>query len=181
MRILDRVLLAIYTILIIIISVIAMAIALRWIPADTVYMYIRSVYDNTQVAIAVLIVGLLFLVISLELLLSGSRRSTPRGAMLKSDGTGSVMLSVNAIDSMVQRSARMIEGIKDIKSSVSVDPEGTQIMLSVQVEQDVKIPELTDNLQSQVKEYVENYGGIKIKAITVRVDSISPTTRYKAE
>jgi len=181
MRIMDRILLAVYTVLIIILSIVAIAVSLHLIPLETMYAYIQSVYDSLQIAIVVLIISLLFLIISLELLLSGVRHKAPRGALLKADESGSVMLSISAIDSMVQRSARMIEGVRDIRSSVSVDADGTKIMLSVQVEQDVNIPELTDNLQAQVKEYLEKYGGIKIKSLAVRIDSISPANRNRVE
>lgn|GEM_PF-768461 len=181
MRIWDRVLLAIYTIIIAIFSVITIVVSLKLVNMDTIYYCIQTLYNNNQVSIVVIIVALLLLAVSLELLLSGIRRPVYKGAIIRADNSGSVMLSVSAIDTMVQRSARMIEGIKDIRSSVMVEPDGTRIALSILVDQDVNIPELTANLQSQIKEYVEKYGGIKIKSVMVKVDNISSSAHNKME
>ncbi len=113
------------------------------------------------------------LLIALILLILGFRRSKgPGNAVLKGSEYGEVAISIAAIENMVLRTVQQTQGIKDVSRQVSFTQDGLIISVKIMVMPDVAMPNLTSELQSKIKEYVEEITGITVHEVKVMVENI---------
>ncbi len=113
------------------------------------------------------------LLIALILLILGFRRSKgPGNAVLKGSEYGEVAISIAAIENMVLRTVQQTQGIKDVSRQVSFTQDGLIINVKIMVMPDVAMPNLTGELQSKIKEYVEEITGITVNEVKVMVENI---------
>ncbi len=113
------------------------------------------------------------LLVAIILLILGFRRSKgPANAVLKGSEYGEVAISITAIDNMVLRTVQQTEGIKDVSRQVSFTQDGLIISVKINVMPDVAMPNLTSELQSRIKEYVEEITGITVHEVKVIVENI---------
>ncbi len=113
------------------------------------------------------------LLIALILLILGLRRTKgPGNAVLKGSEYGEVAISISAIENMVLRVIQQTQGIKDVSRQVSFTQDGLNITVKIRVMPDVAMPGLTNELQSKIKEYVEEITGITVHEVKVMVENI---------
>ncbi len=111
--------------------------------------------------------------IALILLILGFRKSKgPGNAVLKGSEYGEVAISIPAIENIVLRVVQQIQGLKDVSRQVSFTQDGLIITVKIRVMPDVSMPGLTSELQSKIKEYVEEITGITVHEVKVMVENI---------
>lgn len=144
-----------------------LAVYYNLVPGLAVYL---PAWVSEEIALSV--TGALLL-IALILLILGLRRSKgPGNAILKGSEFGEVAISIEAIDNMVLRVVQQTQGIKDVSRQVSFTQDGLVISVKIRVMPDVAMPGVTSELQSKIKEYVEEITGITVHEVKVMVENI---------
>lgn len=87
---------------------------------------------------------------------------------------GAVRVSTDCIEGLIVESARKVTGIKDVGVRI-VDVEHPKVRLNIQVLPDYNIPQLTEELQETVKQYVNNTVGVNLEEVEIVVVGIAPT------
>ena len=118
--------------------------------------------------------GSVLLLLALILLALGlrSKRSKESSAVLKGSEFGEVLISINALENMVLRVVQKTQGIKDVSRQVSYTPEGLVVKVIIRVMPDITMPDLIKDLQSKIKEYLEDISGIIVQEVKVVVENI---------
>ncbi len=109
-------------------------------------------------------------------------KKTPvrRSVMVRNGENGTVEITLEAIDTLVQKSARGFSEIKDCLSKVIATDFGDLVIgLRLHLMPDTDIPELTSRVQGEIKSYVETLSGITVREVKVIVEStgIAPQSR----
>ncbi len=121
-----------------------------------------------------LVVGVVLLLIALILISIGLRsRKKVGNAVLKGSEHGEVLVSLNTVENMVLRVVQQTEGIKDVSRQVASTPDGLVVKVRVQVLPDVSIPGVSGELQSKIKEYLEEMTGITVRDVKVLIENIA--------
>lgn len=87
---------------------------------------------------------------------------------------GAVRVSTDCIEGLIVESAREMAGIKDVGVRI-VDVEHPKVRLNIQILPDYNIPQLTEELQDTVKQYVNDTVGVNIEEVEIVVVGIAPT------
>ncbi len=115
--------------------------------------------------------GFLF-VLSITLSLSARGRVKDAIIPLKNP-LGEVEISQKAICEFIQRVGKEVEGVEDIKARIKSNDEGMDVYLVLSAQAQGEIPRLIDELQTVVKNYLNNTVGIEnIREIKVKVAKI---------
>ncbi|MEA1964486.1 MAG: alkaline shock response membrane anchor protein AmaP [Candidatus Aerophobetes bacterium] len=86
---------------------------------------------------------------------------------------GEVEISQKAISGFIQRIGKEIEGIEDVGAKIKSSEEGVDVFLTLSAKTQGEIPRLMDELQTVVKNYLNNTIGIEnVREIKVRVAKI---------
>lgn len=121
-------------------------------------------------------------IIAIKLLFTGSspkeNDESRRASLLSSDENGAAYVSAGSIDSMVQKYIKGISRIRECESKIAIaEDSSVGITLKAVVMADTNLPELSDKVRSELKEYIESYAGVSVTRIVfVVVNTYSPAT-----
>lgn len=131
---------------------------LEWLKANP--------WESSFAGVFLLLVGLLLFI---------RPRESKDGAFLTPSRGGEVRISSEALQEIIARSATVLPGVLQVQSTLRERETGLQIMVSCQLEQDVIIPQMSEELQVKVKQDVELYTGILVTEVKVLVRSLEKT------
>ncbi len=168
MNMFDRIILTLYTLLFSVVSVIVILFSTRAISLDMFWTSISAFYGRWEVGV----VGIVVLLASLRLLLSGIKFKQSTETIIKNDDNGIISISFNAVENLVLKITRDVENVKDVRVKIRKHDDGISIFLNLVVTHDIIIPELTLELQKNVKNYIQSTAGIAVKDVRINVDNI---------
>lgn len=185
MNIFFRILLAIYSFCLVIFSAICMLVTIRTDVFRRIYEFLdQNVFSNSAIEprIITLLIALLFFVLSLMFLLSGVKSNKDKKAVSKHTNIGEVRISLISIENIALNASRKINGVKETKALIKKIDDSVAIIIRMIVMPDMNIPEISSELQSQVKSSVEDNAGIEVKDVKIIVESIySPTVKTRTD
>lgn len=117
-------------------------------------------WESIVVAGVLLLLGLLMFV--------RPRASADYSFRISSKG-GDVRISQDALQEIIARSAKALPGVMQVKSNLRQREAGLEIMVICQFEQGVLIPQISEGIQTKVKEDVELHTGIIVAEVKVLV------------
>jgi uncharacterized alkaline shock family protein YloU len=184
-RLIDKLLLFIYSLVVFIMSCVVLSAAWSWIPitsfkdaVDKVYVDKVSAYTTITFAIIILLISIRFLYISLR----RGRAQAP--SIDQRTEFGDIRISIETVENLTLKAAGRTRGVKDLRARVKVNQSGLEIVIRTVVDGESSIPELTEDMQSGVKSYIEDITGIPVASVTVFVANIvqtSPTFKSRVE
>lgn len=173
MSIVDRILLVLLCVCGVALSVFGALVMLRVVPLADLNAFFQALYDNWIYAALVVLAALLITVICIKLLFSGAGTKAPQSALIKVTEHGAVRIAVSALDSMAQKHVRMNDGVRDVKTGIELGDDGVRIRLRLALMPEANIPELTTELQSTLKGYIETLSGIHVKEVLLYVEDVA--------
>ncbi|MCK9911056.1 alkaline shock response membrane anchor protein AmaP, partial [Microbacteriaceae bacterium K1510] len=84
-----------------------------------------------------------------------------------------VNITLNTIQTIAERAARKVKGVRDLRTAVRALESGNIISLRVAVDGETPIPDMTQRLQYDVKEQVEAIAGVTITEVSVVVTEVA--------
>jgi uncharacterized alkaline shock family protein YloU len=175
MGILDRIILTIYTFLLTFLSFGVILLSLRLISVDWVRTSIESIAGRWEAGL----VGAVFLLVSLRLLLAGLRSRRGGKSITHHTDLGDVHVSLDAVENLVEKTARHTRGVRGVKVSVQYADAGVSVRLKIVVSPDSNIPAVTDEIQQRVSESIKNTVGVEPADIRVMVANIANDFKAK--
>lgn len=179
MRWLDRLLLFLFSFVMTILSALMLTIGFNLVQLNTVNEFFTMVYRQTDIGIAWIVGSILLLLISIRFLLWGNFKEKAPASVHQRNNHGDVKISLETISNLALKAAHRIRGLKDVKTKVTVKDEGLILSLKLNVEGDRPIPDLSEELQTTVKAYVEDIAGVPVSDITVYVANVVSHTSVR--
>ena len=129
---------------------------------------LEAVHGNFQyvlLAAALLVAAVILLVLSL-------RRGECVETLLQQGPLGEVRICFKAVETLVLKAAKGVKGIKETKTRIVYSESGLIIFLRAVTYPDQNIPQVTAELQTAVKEYVEGITGSGVSEIKVMIENV---------
>lgn len=120
----------------------------------------------------VVIAGAVIAFIGIFLVLNMLFTKKERIAKVSGNDIGQVTMSMEAIQSMINRTVSNIGGIKEVTPKLKIVGDKVAICLHITVQSDMIVPELGTTIQKAVKEDLETMAGVSIAEIKVLVSSV---------
>ena len=175
----DRALLILYTICLAILSLVFALIALT---GTNPFASLMALYSTTQQKIILLLVGAIFFVISIRLLVVNLGSSKQKVQCIVHQGpVGQIMISSVALENMIMKVSQQVRGIREIKPKTICNAEGLQVFIQAKVSPDISIPQISDELQCRVRDYLLENAGVTVTDIRIVVENISSEGRGRVE
>ncbi len=180
-KVLDRILLTLYTITILVFSVFLIGLSVGGIELKVLTSFVSSLTYNWIFIVVTLLIGLVFAIVSLKLLTLGLVKDKSKSSTIKVTDLGTIRVSLVALDNLVHKAVRGFDEVKDLRTSIIPDNEGIKIGLNIILMPDVVMPEITKNIQDKVKEYVESLSGVLVKEVQVEIADLFNGQRTKVK
>jgi len=175
MNLFDRFILTLYSFALIVLSAAGIGLALQVIPSSYVQALVQQIYTGYGPNIPYLVVAVIFLIISLRFFFSAFSFRKPKaekGIRQRSD-YGEINITLQTIQTIAERTARKVKGVRELKTTVKALESGNIISLRVSVDGETPIPEMTQKMQSEVKAQVELIAGVEITEVAVVVTEVA--------
>ena len=169
MGIIDRIILSVYTLLLAVLSLGVIGLSAGLVPVDFVWTGLTLLSGQWEAGL----VGAVFLLVSIRLLLAGVRSSRWKDTIIHHTGLGDVHISLNAVENLIEKTARHSKGVRGIKVRVSPAPDGMKVHIRAIISPDCHVPSVTAEIQDNVKEHLRSTVGVEMAEILILVENIS--------
>lgn len=175
-KILDRLLLFLYSLSIGALSVIAILLLSGVLPMNN--LRIRD-WDTAYIA-AIAVAVILFLLSIRFFYISLRRERTSTLSVDQRTEYGDIQISMETIENLSLKAAGRVKGIRDLKSRIRVSQAGLEIMIRGVVDGEHSLPLLTSEIQRQVHEYVQETTGVPVADVSVYIANLAQSPSFKS-
>ncbi len=180
-KVVDKMLLFLYSIVIIIISLTAAAVGFGWIPKDLTERWLGFVYQEQAIQITVIAVSLTIFLISVRFLfVSFYRGSASAQSIDQRTDFGDIRISMETIENLALKAASRNRSIKDLRARIKVTDAGLEIAIRTVIDGETSIPQLTEEVQGAVKSHVEEITGMPVANVAVFVANVISANTFKS-
>jgi len=174
-KILDRLLLFIYSLSIAILSVAAILKLSGVLPSNWIDDSDYRVFISTIVVMVVLfLLSIRFFYISIR----KDRNSVP--SIDQRTEFGDIQISVETIENLCLKAASKVRGVRDLKVRVKVNQAGITIEIRAVVDGEFSIPVLSSDIQKQVHDYLQETTGIPVSDVSVFIANVAQSPSFKS-
>lgn len=174
-RILDKLLLFIYSITIATLAVALFFIGINVYPRQAllkVFMQIDGTWDPFQIGV-VIFAAIVFLV-SLRFFFVAIRRGTKKPKAIESrNELGDILISLDTLESLTLRATLKHRGVREPRARIVVTPAGAEIVIKTLVDGDRAIPQLSQEIQSSVQSLIEEVTGVAVASVSVFITNVT--------
>ncbi|AIQ13667.1 alkaline shock response membrane anchor protein AmaP [Paenibacillus durus] len=174
-KILDRLLLFIYSLSVGTLSVIAILLLSGVLPRS---LEIRN-WETAYIAVIVAAV-ILFLLSIRFFYISIRRERTSSLSVDQRTEYGDIQISMETIENLSLKAAGRVKGIRDLRSRIRVSQAGLEIMIRGVVDGEHSLPLLTSEVQRQVHEYVQDTTGVPVADVSVYIANLAQAPSFKS-
>ncbi|WP_371320164.1 alkaline shock response membrane anchor protein AmaP [Chengkuizengella axinellae] len=178
MKIMDRLLLFLHSILV---TIISLFVLVQVFQQYGNYQIIQIPFDNETEQYILITSAIVLVLISVRLLyiaLRSNRSSTP--SIDQRNDYGDIKISMETIEQVSLKAAARVKGTKDIKAKISTNQSGIEVKVKTHVDGESSIPKLTEEIQQNVHDHVEDVTGIPVSNVSVLVVSIIQSNTFKS-
>ncbi|MFB5268368.1 alkaline shock response membrane anchor protein AmaP [Paenibacillus enshidis] len=174
-KIVDRLLLFIYSLSIGIASVIAILLLSGVLPPQLDNM------DGRKLWAIALTVAIIWFLLSLRFIFVPFRRGRQSQPTIdQRTEYGDIQISVETIENLCLKAVSRFRGVNDLKSRVKVTESGLDITIRAVVEGDTSIPGLTSDMQKAVHDHLEEITGIPVSNVSVYIANVTASPAFKS-
>lgn len=184
MKIISKILLAMYSLVFAIVSAAVIAITIDKNLLDIIYKFLTdTVLADSIYKLVMFGIGLVLLILSLFFLAFVFRTRREKKSVNKVTDIGEISISLMSLENIALSATKKLDGISGTKAVVSRQDKNVAITIRTHVYPDVNIPALSEQIQTIVKTAVEDISGITVNSVRVFVESIteSEISKTKAE
>lgn len=177
MKILDRFNLALFSVIILVISVIVCLLSFGWLKLDLALDGVEFLITNNIANNVALGVSILFILLAIKSIFFNSyskEKVEGKDGILLENDNGKLLVSKDTIESLTNTVVKSFDSAENVTTRVDVDEEShIRIYVTLFVNPDAVIKELSNKLQTDVKETIKNSLGLEVTEVNIKVKNIS--------
>ncbi|MBH5318063.1 alkaline shock response membrane anchor protein AmaP [Paenibacillus sp. GSMTC-2017] len=180
-KVVDKLLLFLYSIVIGIISVVIICLGFGWVSAYNIVDVLDDYFSRDSLSFTSGVLGCVLLLISVRLVVVSVQRSSISAQSIdQRTEFGDIRISIETIENLALKTAVKQRGVKDIKARVRANDAGLEIVLRAIIDGEHSIPTLTEEIQRAVKEHIEEITGIPVTNVAVFVANVIQANTFKS-
>ena len=176
MKGLDKFNLILFSIIILVLSILGCFLQFGWINIDLATDGISFLLENTVASNITLGLAIVLILLSVKSIFFNSYASESQGkdGILLENDNGKLLVSRDTIESLTNTVIRSFDSAETIMTKVEVDEEShIKIYITLSVHPDAVIKDLSAKLQSNVKEAIKKSLDLDVTEVNIRVKNIS--------
>lgn len=175
MKVLDKINLVIFSIVILITSMVTCVVIAGWLEIDLVFDIIRAVVYNDAGMWITLTVSMILILLALKSIFfnSASNEKLKEGILLENEN-GKLLVSKDTLENLSSAVIKNYASIENSTTKVEVDSENKiSLFITLSVYEEAIIKDLAAKIQTDIKEAVRKSLDLEIKEVNIRVKNIN--------
>lgn len=176
MSIINRIILVPYMIVMIIASILVICFVFNVFYLDEIVRYVKMIPGKMEVAA----VAGVFLVLSLFVLCSALIKRGEKSFVVNVGQEGAVSVGAVAVKNFVEKSAMQVPSVQNVKATVCTKGDALKVSLVAGILPDTNVPEVSQQLQTKIKENVKETIGKEVADVKVLFNTIAYENKAKS-
>lgn len=175
MKILDKISLTIFSVIILIITLLMCFIISGWLEMTIVTEWVIKIISHEVCGPITLGISIILAILALKTIFfsSSSKDKTKEGILLENEN-GKLLVSKDTIESLSTTIIRNFDSIEASNVRVDVDEQNKiSIFITLSVYSEVVIKDLASKIQSNIKDEVKKSLDLEIKEVNIRIKNIN--------
>lgn len=177
MKFLDKFNLVLFSIIILVISLILCILTFGWLSVDAAWDGILFLVQDSVVSNIVLGVSIVLILLAVKSIFFNSfskeKIESKDGILLENDN-GKLLVSRDTIESLTNAVVKSFESAESVMTKVEVDSEShVKIYITLFVYPDAIIKELSNKLQTNVKDTIKKSLDLDVTEVNIRIKNVS--------
>lgn len=183
MKVLEKIILIIYSILMLVVSIILCLLVFGWLDMNLMGNMVKQILTGATSSNIVLGISILFILLSIKCIFFGStskKEEKERQGVLLENENGKLMISKDTLENLVNSVAKEFENAQDIVTRVDLDRENNvRVYATLVVSSNAVIKDLSANLQEKVKEKIKAATDLEVKEVNIKVKNVAPKSEVQ--
>ena len=177
MKIIEKISLILFANLLLILSVITCLLIFGWINTEFVFNAITTALNDSITSNILLGISIVIILLAIKCIFfdsSSSEREKKDGILLENK-EGKLLISKETLETLIASVAKGFEGAESVTSKVMLDKENNvTVFVNLLVHPDAIIKDLSNNLQTKIKEAIKKTADLDVKEVNIKVKNIAP-------
>lgn len=183
MKVLEKIILIIYSILMLVVSILLCLLVFGWLDMNLMGNMVKQILTGATSSNIVLGISILFILLSIKCIFFGStskKEEKERQGVLLENENGKLMISKDTLENLVNSVAKEFENAQDIVTRVDLDRENNvRVYATLVVSSNAVIKDLSANLQEKVKEKIKAATDLEVKEVNIKVKNVAPKSEVQ--
>lgn len=177
MRFLEKLSLIVFSLVILVVSVIICLLTFGLINLSTINVVLLNTLNNSTYSKIMLGIALAFILLSIKNIFFSSRAKQGEeykdGVLLQNDN-GKLLISKETLENLVSGIAKGFEGTQNVTTRVVLDKENNMsVHITLYVREDAIIKDLSLKLQTRIKEAIKDTSDLDVKEVNIQIKNIA--------
>lgn len=185
MKILDKIGLTIFSVLVLIISIITCLLIFGWLDLNTAHIFVEAALADKLTTNIMLGCSIVFIVLAIKCIFFTSEEKTINGikdGILMKNSDGELVISKATLEELVTNVAKGFDSAQSVSSKIVLDEEKRIIVyVTLNVKENAVIKELSNNIQTKVKDAIKKASDLEVKEVNVSVRNLETENSKKAQ
>lgn len=187
MKIIEKISLALFSTIMLILSVIGCLLIFGWIEVGKLSEVIVRILNNevsTNIILSLNIVSILLAIKCVFFSTSDKEKNKNdyKNGILLENSDGKLLITRETIENLVNNIVKGFDSAEDITTKIELDNENNLIVyVNLSVSENANIKELSTNLQTRIKDTVKKTSDLEVKEVNIKVKDIEPVKQIVEE
>ena len=176
MKILQKISLALFANIVLILSILLCLTIFNWLDLDVMYELLNNALQNETTSHIILgtCVVLILLAIKCIFFDSSKEEEMGRDGILLENESGKLLVSKDTLENLVNGIVKGFENTENITSRVELDKENNvRVFVNLAVKPNAIIKDLSNNLQKRIKEAVKTSLDLDVKEVNIKIRNVT--------
>jgi len=124
------------------------------------------------------VVGFIIMtVVSFCLLFFGIRKEKVKTTVISSSDSGNISISIVALEDLAKKFIKQTAAVKVEAIKVLQTGEKVELNVKISIQPEVSIPQITQEMQTGLIQYIEAFSGIKVSKVKITVATINESIK----
>lgn len=182
MKTLDKMILGIFSNIILIIGLIICLVIFGWLKLDLIGTVVSIILANQIFSNILLVVTVFCMLLALKCIffVSDANIETGKDGILLENSDGKLLITKDTLKNLVEGVAKEFSNAENVETDVVLDQENkVTVFLTMDVKENVVIKELSNNLQTKIKSAIKKTSDLEVEAVNIKVKNIGSTQTDK--
>lgn len=185
MKVIEKIALALFSTLILIISLILCLLIFGWLDVNFVGDIIVSAINDEITSNILLGLNIVFILLAIRCIFfdsSAKQKNEYKNGILLENSDGKLLITKETIENLVNGVVKGFESAEDVTTKIELDKENNVVVfVNLNVRSNAIIKELSTNLQTKIKETIKKATDLEVKEVNIKVKNIEPVKEIVQE
>lgn len=177
MKLLDRIILGVFSVLMLLISIFSCLVIFGWLDATVLFLFLTKLLETQTACNAIIGINIFIIILAIKTIFFESTakeeiNENTYGILLQNED-GKLLITKETLKNMVDSQVQGFEGVKSSQTKIILDKNNDlSIILTIDVTENVVIKELSNNIQIKVKDTIKKSIDVDVKSLDIKIRNI---------